>query len=57
MYPILFLLLLMAASCNNADLQQTNSRSDTSMRSIDSSALINEDSRLPRDSTATGLQH
>ena len=52
---LLFLLLL--GACNNTDLQQTRSTTDTSMKSIDSSAMINDDSRLPRDSTATGVGH
>lgn len=57
MYRILFVYLLLAAGCNDTELQNTDNRSDTSMQSIDSSAIINEDSRLPRDSTATGVQH
>jgi hypothetical protein len=57
MYRILLACLLLAAACNNTELQNTGNRSDTSMQSIDSSAIINEDSRLPRDSTATGVQH
>lgn len=57
MYRNLFLLLWLTAACNHADLQQTNSRTDASMRSIDSSARINEHSRLPRDSPAAGVQH
>ena len=57
MYRILLVFLALAAACNNTELQTTDNRSDTSMQSIDSSAIINEDSRLPRDSTATGVQH
>lgn len=57
MYRILLVFLLLAAACNNTELQSTGNRSDTTMKSIDSSAIINEDSRLPRDSTATGVQH
>ena len=54
---LVYLLFVLAGSCNNTDLQNRQSGTDTTMKSIDSSAMINENSRLPRDSTATGVQH
>ena len=57
MKKLVYLLALLAWSCNNTELQNRSTGTDTSMKSIDSSAIINENSRLPRDSTATGVQH
>lgn len=57
MYRIFFVIFLLLAACNDTELQNRDGPSDTTMQSIDSSALINEDSRLPRDSTATGVPH
>ncbi|MFN2457159.1 MAG: hypothetical protein ABR502_03055 [Chitinophagaceae bacterium] len=52
------LLVLLLCSCNNSNRTATDTKaSDTTMQSIDSSAIINDATRLPNDSTTTGVTH
>jgi hypothetical protein len=50
---------VLLSSCSGGDSNAVtyDTETDTSMRSIDSSAIINDTTRLPQDSTATGVQH
>jgi len=52
------LLVLGLASCSDTtDTQSQRSTDNTALESIDSSAIINDSTRLPRDSTATTVTH
>ena len=51
------LVLLLLASCSDSGTRTQTIGGDTSMRSIDSSAIINNTSRLPDDSTTTNVAH
>ena len=55
----LMIAALLLGSCSGGDSNTVtyDTETDTSMRSIDSSAIINDTTRLPQDSTATGVQH
>ncbi|HYH16750.1 MAG TPA: hypothetical protein VD794_16075 [Flavisolibacter sp.] len=45
-------------SCSDTtDTQTQRSTDNTALESIDSSAIINDSTRLPRDSTVTNLAH
>ncbi|MFN2438988.1 MAG: hypothetical protein ABR503_07295 [Chitinophagaceae bacterium] len=52
----LILLSIVVSCTNNASTNETKS-SDTSMKSIDSSAIINDTTKLPKDSTNVGVMH
>lgn len=56
-YTILLAMALCGCSSGESDRVTYDTETDTSMRSIDSSAIINDTTRLPKDSTATGVQH
>lgn len=52
------LLLLLAAGCaDGGSSTGVSAAGDTSLKSIDSSRIINQDTRLPNDSTNMGVQH
>ena len=51
------LAVLLLASCSDSSTRTQTIGRDTSMRSIDSSAIINNTSRLPDDSTTTHVAH
>lgn len=50
---------MVLCGCTGAESDRVtyDTETDTTMRSIDSSAIINDTTRLPQDSTATGVQH
>lgn len=50
-------LVLGSCSGGESDRVTYDTETDTTMRSIDSSAIINDTTRLPQDTTATGVQH
>jgi hypothetical protein len=56
---ILILILACTASCTSSDVDNTRqTTTDTNSRnSIDSSAIFNEDSKLPSDTMKTTLNH
>jgi hypothetical protein len=56
---ILILIGAFAASCTSSDVDNTRqTTTDTnSVKSIDSSAIINEDSKLPSDTMKTTVTH
>lgn len=52
------LLALSLAGCSDtADTQSQHSADSTALESIDSSPIINDSTRLPRDSTVTTVTH
>jgi uncharacterized lipoprotein len=52
------LLALSLAGCSDAaDTQTQRSRDSSALESIDSSAIINNSTRLPTDSTSTTVTH
>jgi len=52
------LLALTLASCSDAaDTDSQRSADSTALKSIDSSAIINDSTQLPRDSTVTTVTH
>ena len=58
----MFIMLLagvVLGSCSGGESHRVtyDTQTDTTMRSIDSSAVINDSTPLPRDSAATGVQH
>ncbi|MDQ3682245.1 MAG: hypothetical protein M3352_04120 [Bacteroidota bacterium] len=53
----LILTLMVISSCANDASTKGKATSDTSMKSIDSSAIINDTTRLPKDSTNVGVTH
>ncbi len=60
MKKILFIsCMIILTACNNKSGESgaAGTEQDTTMKSIDSSAIINNATQLPRDSTATGVQH
>jgi hypothetical protein len=59
MKSMFMILLAVLGSCSDGESDRVTygTETDTSMRSIDSSAMINDSTRLPQDSTATGVQH
>ena len=56
---MLIVLLAFAASCTSSDVDNTRqTTTDTNSRkSIDSSAIINQDTRLPSDTMKTTVNH
>ncbi len=54
---ICLLLAVLMAGCSDAGTTTMQTSGDTSMRSIDSSKIINNTSRLPQDSTTTNVAH
>ena len=50
-------IVLCGCSDEGSNTVTYDTKTDTSMKSIDSSAIINDTTLLPRDSTATGVQH
>lgn len=53
----LVLLLGFLTGCSDPGTRTQTLSGDTSMRSIDSSAIINNRSRLPQDSTSINVAH
>ena len=55
----LMIAALLLGSCSGGDSNTMtyDTKTDTSMRSIDSTAVFNDSTRLPQDSVATGVQH
>ena len=52
------LFVLVLTSCSDTtDTASQRSTDSTALESIDSSAIINDSSRLPRDSTTTTVTH
>lgn len=52
------MLAIILASCSDtADTQTQRSTDNTALEGIDSSAIINDSTRLPRDSTTTTVTH
>lgn len=52
------LLVIALASCSDAaDTETQRSADSTARKSIDASAIINDSTPLPRDSTATTVTH
>lgn len=52
------LLALSLAGCSDAaDVQTQRSHDSSALESIDSSAIINDSTRLPTDSTSTTVTH
>ncbi len=48
--------VIVVCSCTN-DANKAGTNSDSSMKSIDSSAIINDTTRLPKDSSNVGVTH
>ena len=55
---LLFSLVLLAAGCSDSVETATyNNESDTTANTLNKSDIINDSSQLPKDSSATGVQH
>jgi len=56
---LIYLMLagILVCGCTNDTLTNASTKSDSSMKSIDSSAIINDTTHLPKDSTNVGVTH
>jgi hypothetical protein len=48
---------MVTSSCTNDTSTKAGTNADSSMKSIDSSAIINDTTRLPKDSMNVGVTH
>jgi hypothetical protein len=53
----LLILVVLCAGCSDAAINMQTTGTDTAMRSIDSSEIINNTTRLPQDSTTITVTH
>jgi PBP1b-binding outer membrane lipoprotein LpoB len=54
---LLYLALIVAGCSDNVETATYNNESDTTAKTLNKSEIINDSSQLPKDSSATGVQH